>query len=300
MDSTARELIVEYAQSKFTKELYDELMASFMVLDAFVYQGLDDDLIDILNGIEEDSDVIQDEFLECVNRHLTKVLRSHQVYLSDDAELSQKNQILAVLFRLQRLEDPVPPLRILETLDTNEAKFAKLVNAYSEMDESQATVVIESVDDSLLKNLMTHLYAAEEESENDLQTNSHYLELKTLKANLKDFCTVNGAENLAAEMMENGIEAGLSVRLYYPFVKEHLVTEDDTQTAKNIISLFLMAIDTYKDPVVVYRKYSEQLIPSVDRIVKIEVKIGELLNQLYQYQEAQNAARSLSVVQHPA
>ena len=271
-----------------------------MILDAFSYQVLDDDLVDILNDIEEEDDVVQERFLECINIHLTKVLRSHQVFLADDADLYSKNQILAVLYRLQHLEDPVPPLRILETLASNEEKLAKLIEIYSELDETQATVAIESVDDSLITNVMTFLYAAEEKNETDLLANENYKNLTQLKANLKDFFTVHGKDNLAYEMMTNGIEPGLSIKLYYPYIKEHLVVEDNLLTAKNILSLFLFSIDTYKEPVVIYRKYSEQLITPADRIIKIEVKIAELLNQLYQYQEAQNAARSVFVVQHQA
>ena len=300
MDSTARELILEYISEKLTNELRDELCASFMILDAFVYQALDDDLVDILNDLEEEDDIVQEKFLDCVNSHLTKVLRSHQVFLADDANLYSKNQILAVLYRLQHLEDPVPPLRILETLTSNEEKLAKLIETYSELDETQAIVAIESVDDSLINNVMTFLYAAEEANESDLSLNENYSDLMRLKNNLKDFFTVHGNDNLAYEMMKNGIEAGLSIKIYYSYIKEHLVTEDDLQTAKNILSLFLFSIDTYKDPVVIYRKYSEQLIHPADRIVKIEVKIADLLSSLYQYQEAQNAARSVSVVQHQA
>lgn len=298
MFSSSKDQIMAYLAGTFSQEMRDEIAASFMVMDAFSYQDLEDDLIDILNDFEaDDDDLTQAKILETVNKHLTKLLQCHQVALFEEASIAIKNQILSVLFRLQKLEDPTPVLRLLETQLSNEEKLAKIVEMYSEATETEVLENLEEVGDGLLSNLMTFLYEVEERLGTD-EVVFENQEMKQLKTTLRDFFTVNGNDNLAFDMIYNGIEPGLSIKIYYPYIQENIIVADDLTTAKNLLSLFLMSADTCQDPLSIYHKYSEQLIHDPDRIVKIEVKLGELLNKLRQYQEAQDVARSVSFLVH--
>ena len=298
MFSSARDEIAAYMSATFAPEMRDEISASFMVLDAFSYQDLEDELSDILNDLDaDDTDLTQEKFVACINKHLLKLLSCHQILIDEDASISLKNQILAVLFRIQTIEDPTPILRLLESSHPNEVKFAKTVEEFSEATETEVLEALVSIDEKFLINLMTHLYAIEEAIENEEFINPSP-EQKNLKENLKDFFAVHGNECLGFEMIYNGIEPGLSIKIYYPYIKDNIIVDDDLVTAKNILSLFLMSKDTFTDPLGIYTKYSEQLIHNADRILKIEVKIGELLSKLHQYQEAKNVARSVSVIQH--
>lgn len=295
MFSDDRETIQAYLATRFSESMSDELNASFMVLDSFQYTKLDERLIDIVNDYNKDeTEVVQMKVLEAFHQSLNEVLRAHQVFLSEDTPLVAKNQVLAVLYRLQRLEDPVPPLKVLETQLNNEEKFSRLVNMYSHLREVDVMESIENVGDDLLKNLMNFLYT-QEESQQELPVVN-----KELNQTLKDFFDHISKENVAYELIQNGVMTGLSVKIYYPYVKDKLITQDDKETAINLLSLFLMSIDTYKEPLEIYRQYGDNLIESKDRIMKIEVLIGEMLTQLYQYQGAKDVARSVSVVQHQA
>ena len=119
-----------------------------------------------------------------------------------------------------------------------------------------------------------------------------------LVKNLKDFFIVHGTDCLAHRMLDNGVQPGWSSRLYYPFTKDLLVVPDDNQTAKNLLSFFFFAIDTFNDPLKVYHVVSDHLLTGTERITRIEVKIVDMINAVRQYQKAQNDARQVSVVQH--
>lgn len=300
MLSSTRDQINGYLTEMFSPELRDELLASFMVFDAYEHGTVEDELTDIFNDIDNDQDdLTKDKVFACISDNLTVILRKHNISLADDVSLHTKNQILAVLYRLQHVEDPVSPLRILESMETNEVKLSKIIEQYSDLPETVALESIEEVSESFIKRLMTLLYDIEEKLANATEEErSVDPELVSLKKNLKDFFTVHGKDSLGFDMVVNGIESGLPIKIYYPYIKDHLVEGDDDTVAKNLLSLFFMGKDTFSDPLQVFRKYSEQLITPIDRIIKIEVKLGELLNKLHQYQEAQSAAKSISVVQH--
>lgn len=297
MDQFFSDAVEEYVINTFTPEMAGEIRGSMMVFDAFEYPVFDQEVADIVYYDDDvPSDEVQLQFTACLHKHLNSILRQHRVRLNSDADVRVKNQILGVLYRLQHLEDPVPVLRILESSLSPEEQFAKIVSIYGQVTETDVLVALESLDEVMLSTLQAYLY---EQENKDNEVIVSPAKAKMVE-NLKDFYHCHGTDNLGYEMMENGIVIGHPLSLYYPYIKDNIVTPDDKQTAENILSFFYIAEDTWLDPMKVYRASSEKLIGDTSRIVKIETIIADMLNALTQYQKAKDDARKLSVVQHQA
>ena len=293
MDEDLMDVVHGYIAQTFSEELQVEIQNSFALFDAFEHRQAYVYLPDIVLDIDADNtDLTQSKFLSAIHEQLDVIFKAHQIDLSEDVELSTKNQILSVLFRLQQLEDVVPVLRILESSFSDEEKIAKIVEAHSELDEASVLIAIESIHSSTLEQLQSFLYIQEEKEEKELEIDSGIL--NEIQLNLKDFFAICGQDNLAFEFIQSGITIGHPIKLYNPYVKEYLIVKEDLQSAKNLLSLFLMAQDTYQDPLQIYRTYSESLVLDTEQRMRIETQMAALLNELHHYQEAQDVAKRVS------
>ena len=293
MDEDLMDVVQGYIAQTFSEQMQAEIQNSFALFDAFEHRQAYVHLPDIVLDIDADNtDLTQLKFLSSVNEQLDVIFKAHQIELEEDTELYVKNQILSVLYRLQMLEDIIPVLRILESSFSDEEKIAKIVEEYSELDEATVLVALKSVQSSTLETLQSFLYTQEEQQEKKPEIDPEVF--KQIQNTLKDFFVICGQDNLAFEFIQSGMSIGYPVKLYYPYVKEYLITDNDTQSAKNLLSLFLMAQDTYHDPLQVYRIYSEALVLDLEQRMRIETQMGALLNELRHYQEAQDVAKRVS------
>ena len=293
MDEDLMDVVHGYIAQTFSEELQAEIQNSFALFDVFEHRQAYVHLPDIVLDIDADNtDVTQLKFLSAIHEQLDVIFKAHQIDLSEEVELSTKNQILSVLFRLQQLEDVVPVLRILESSFSDEEKIAKIIEAYSELDEASVLIAIESIHPSTLEQLQSFLYSQEERVEKEPEIDHQVF--SEIQSNLKDFFSICGQDNLAFEFIQSGISVGRPIKLYYPYVKEYLIVKEDLQSAKNLLSLFLMAQDTYQDPLQIYRTYSESLVLDTEQRMRIETQMAALLNELHHYQEAQDVAKRVS------
>jgi len=300
MESPPDEQIDEYIETHLSPELSDEINASFILFDAFEYQNPYVKMLDVLNDLSnEDSEITQREFLEVFSTGLDELLQAHQVVVFPETDLSTKNQILAVLYRLQKLEDPIPVLKILESDKSDEEKLAAIIDQYSLLSEGEVLSAVESIQPSSLQVLQTYLYG-QEKSEEEPKTNEEIQKSDLLIKNLRDYIHIAGEGSLAEEMMVNGINPGKNFDLYYPFIASLIENPDDGVIAKNILSAFFMSSNTFSEPLKAYRAFSEKLVHDSARIPKIEIKISGLLEDLRNYQKVTHEARSLSPIQHQA
>lgn len=295
MNEGLRDEIDSFIEERFSEERHHDLEDALSLFDAFEYAGIYQKLSDVLGDLrDEEADSIELKFLGAFEESYAFLFGQHQITLESDVSFSIQNEILGVLYRLQNSEDPVPVLRLLESSFSEEEIFAKIVESFSMVDEATVLSSVKEIEPSSLRILQTFLYQKEtmasEEEQLDPETKAQ------LVKNLKDFFEVHGKEALAFEMITNGIEVGYTLKLYYPFIKDVLVTEDDTTTAKNLLSFFFLGSDTFNDPLKVYQQQSETLFHSYssERIMRVEVLLGKLLNDLRQYQKAHHDAKRIS------
>jgi len=294
MDQNTQELIDTYIDENFSSELQKDLNDLLALCDAFEYSALYREFPDVIYDVEaEDKDQTRLKVLSLFIEASDALFSAHQIKVVDFATLSERNQILSVLHVLQSIEDPTPVLRILESSFSEEEQFGKIIESYSTLDLARVLTVVESIDPSTLKLLQKLLYQKEELIE-EVGTLTEEVKAR-LVSNLKDFFHVHGDDNIAFEMIQNGITIGFPLRLYYPYVGEHLVLESDEATAKNLLSFFFMSYDTFNDPLKVYYAHSESLLGGKghNRIQKVEQLLMKLLSDLRSYQKAKDDAARL-------
>lgn len=291
MDHNAQEPIDTYSSENFSSELQKDLSDTLALCDAFEYSAIYREFPDVIYDVEaEDKEKTRLKVLSLFVEATDALFSAHQIEVVDFATLGERNQLLSVLHLLQSIEDPTPVLRILESSFSEEEQFAKIVESYSTLDEAIVLSLVESIDPSTLKILQSVLYQKEELLD---EVNSLSDEIKAkLVGNLKDFFHVHGEENIAFEMIQNGITIGFPLKLYYPYVGEHLVSESDEHTAKNLLAFFFMSYDTFNDPLKVYYEHSENLLSGKGhgRIQKVEQILMKLLSDLRSYQKAKDDA----------
>lgn len=293
MDEDLMDVVQGYIAQTFSEPMQIEIQNSFALFDAFEHRHAFVHLPDVVLDIDaENTDLTQLKFLSSIHEQLDVIFKAHQIEIEEEIELFIKNQILSVLYRLQVLEDVVPVLRILESSFSDEEKFSKIIEEYSELDEATVLSSLKSIQASTLEGLQSFLYNQEERQEKTPEVDPEVF--KQIQDTLKDFFAIHGQDNLAFEFIQSGMVIGHAIKLYYPYVKEYLITDNDQQSAKNLLSLFLMAQDTYQDPLQVYRIYSEALVLDIEKRMRIETQIGALLNELRHYQEAQDVAKRVS------
>lgn len=297
MDNEVKELLNIYVTQTFSPELQKEYRNCFLLFESFEYARPFEELHDIVLDVDADnSDYTQIKFGLCIDEHISELYRSYRMECDQTAPLTDRIETLAVLIRLPYLEDPSPVLAILETMNSPEEKIARVCDLFSDIDEGRALSLLTKVDESLISKIQENLYEKEQylKSVEDLRVSS------LMMKEIKDFFEVFGEENLAYDLLSSTVTIGNEFDLYLPYVKEYLVVDDDQQTAINILSIFFMSIDTWNDPLMAYRKYSEDLLIPTGRIVKIEVALSDALNKLRSYQKANDEAQRLSLVQHQA
>lgn len=301
MSNGIREELETYLYLSYSQEALVDYMAALMLFDAFEFSRPYEVFADILfDTSDDDPEETRDKITNAFHKMLDGLFSAHRINLLEDVDLQTKNTILGALFRLQNFEDPTPILLILESDRPTLEKFARIIETMTSLDEGKILSAIEDVDESSLKVLQNFLYKKEETAASQ-ETDEDADKKKKLVDNLKDFFTACGEDNLAFQMVQNGIIPGHELRLYHPYVKEMIESTDEDQTAKNILSFFFMGVDSFLEPMLKYRNVSEQLVHGdATKIMRIETKMSVLLNKLVQYQKAKNDAKSISVVQHSA
>lgn len=295
MDQNASELIDSFISENFSAECQHDIRDTLALCDSFEYDQVYQQFQDILFDADADEkDATRLKVVALFKDSTDALFSAHQIELADEATLSDRNQILGVLILLQSIEDPTPILRILESSYSEEEQFSMIVECHSTLDQAKVLEILVRIEPSTLKILQDLLYAKEELLDS-ISTISEEVKGRLVK-NLRDFFEVHGKDNLAHQMLENGIEAGYPLKLYYPYIHEHLISESEEETALNLLSLFYMSYESFNDPVKTYYKYSERLFTgkSITVIAKVESLLTNYSTKVRDYQKALEDAQRLT------
>lgn len=297
MSFELQEEIVEYITRTYPDPFQELLKAALSLFDAFEHTEIYDRIRDVLYDPEsDDPDVLSTHFVSLFEQSVNELLAAHQIKCFDEVQLTYRIQILASILMVMNVEDPTPYLRILETDLSNEEQFAKILESFLPIDEAEVMSSVEEVHDEFLTRLRLYLAEREAQLEND-QMDSDIPE--ELFETLKLYFQVVGGQNLAGEMLKNGMRAGWPIETYLPYVKDYLKDLNTTELARDFLGLFFMSSDMYQQPLLAYRKHSEMVLSQVDQIQAVESAMMEHLNTIAQLNGANHVARSLSSTLDP-
>lgn len=293
MFNNLSEVIEEFILSNYTVEMASVYRDSLSLLSAFEYSTVYEKLSDVLfDPYAENGDLASLSFHEVVKESVFHVLKEHSVALFDEVELDKANRILSALLNLQVTEEFVPLLRIIESNQVSEETFAKIIDVSTNLGVGDIMQMVDSDNSNIEKSIEgIKLFLQERESE----TSDSETDTSDIRKGLEDYFHACGTDNIAHQLVSSGMLVGQSAAVYYPYVDEVLITDNDEQTAKNLVSFFLMASDTYSSPLESYRKYSESLIHDSARVSRIEEFIGREISKRLQYQTAMKETKSIQI-----
>ena len=285
------EVIETFTSSNYSLEMQVIYKDSLALMDVFEYSAIYEQLIDVLFDPEsEDPELASLRFHESMVAGVRKVLEEHSVHVFDDVSLDQINKILSALVLIQTVEDYVPILRIFEANHNPEETFGMVVENLTDLDMATAMTLVDSEHLHFPRALegIKQFLMDKEKSETSPSPDE-----SALRKQMEIYFQACGTDNIAYLLLTSGMMLGQSAAVYYPYVDEGLVTENDEETAKNLLSFFLMASDTSATPLQSYRRYSESLIQRPERIARVEEFFMKELAKYEQYKAALRDAQSI-------
>lgn len=281
------ELLQSFVSTYFTEELQQEIRRSFSLFDFFEYDQAYSGFIDIImNESNLGGDAMRDLFIEELHRKCNFVLDQHELELSEETTIPEKNEFMQALAQLQHLEDYTGVIRTLENMEQDEIQFAQIVSELSMLSETQVLSLVVNFNPRVLKILKEFIYS--KESETPAEPNAKLI------ANLRMFDAVFGQNHIGYHLMRAEVRLNERFESYLSYVKDELVVEDDEQCALNILSLIYLSNDGFNSPLTVYRKYSHHLLQNLDRVSRVEVKVLNLLGRMNERKQAEDEKARLT------
>lgn len=291
MFNNSMEVIQTFTSSNYSLEMQEVYQDSLALMDAFEYSAIYEQLDDVLFDPEsEDPELANLRFHETMVRGIRKVLEEHSIVLFDEVSLNQANKILSSLYLIQAVEDHVPILRILESGQFAEETFGKIVEQLTDLDMGTVMGLVDSEASLLPKALegIKQFLMDRDAAIADVPADHSESRLR-----MEEYFQACGTDNIAYLLLSSGMMLKQEAVVYYPYVDGGLITDNDEETAKNLLSFFLMSEDTFQMPLESYRKYSESLLHDNARIPRVEEFFMKELAKYEQYKTAQREARSI-------
>ena len=291
MFNNTMEVIQTFTSSNYSLEMQQVYQDSLALMDVFEYNAIYEQLNDVLFDPEsEDPELANMRFHETMLQGIRKVLEEHSIVLFEEVRLDQANKVLSSLFLIQSVEDYVPILRILESNQMPEETFGMVVEQLTDLDTGTLMVMVDSEKSNLpqaLEGIKRFLQDKEAVSAPPAVDVSEY------RKRMEEYFQACGTDNIAYLLLSSGMMLEQTAAVYYPYVDEGLVTDNDEDTAKNLLSFFLMSADTFAAPLESYRRYSEYILHDTARIPRVEEFFMKELAKYEQYKTAQRDARSI-------
>lgn len=284
------DIIALFVESYYNEEQADDINKSLDLFDYFEYNQAFPGLLDIvMEHSTTSNENLIDSFTAAINQRLNFLLEQHTVKLIDDATIDQKNQILNALGHLQKMQDYSGIIGVLESLEDDTDKLVSILGDHVLMDETELMTLIVGFSEDLLTKLKEFIYAREEAQPSDEEP----ARLDIL-SNLRLFNEFTEGKSLAASALEAGSRIAERFSTYFAFFNEDIVVADNDATAANLLSVLFMSIDGYNSPLLVYRKYSLNILNDLNRVSKVEVSLLNLIAKYSEFKRAKHEATRLS------
>jgi hypothetical protein len=274
-----------FIETAYADELVDTIKNSFDIMDAFNYDYNEQDFIRPLMEVENQStDYMHDMFLSILNHKLDLVLKEHTIVLNN-AKLYQKNEFLEALFVIQHLNDYSPILYLLESDLEADEKLAEIIAQLSTLTPSEVISIVDNYDEEILEVLKQYIYQSQptETSETDSVT-------KQIITKYKEFYNYLVATNtdipIGVDYFEAGILPGLEFKAYLHYFNELTENTNISKLSLDILSILLLARDSYLNPLTGYRDNSGLIFSELELISKIDASLTGHINKFETYKQA--------------
>lgn len=283
-------LIIDFITAYFTYDLQVEIYRSFRLLNDYEYNDAFAGFVDIINNESYVSaEDMKDQFIIELNSKLNFILKEHTIELTNEATIFDKNEILVAFLLIQDLEDYTGIISLLESFESKEEKLSLILSDLTMLDQAKVLELVVSFSDTMLDTLKQFIY----EIENNKPEKANGSKFITIN-NLKQLFSCLGKDNLGYLLAKSGVIVGERFETYLPYTDKDLVANTDEQTALNILSLIYMSSDGINNPLLLYRKYSFQILQDLNKVSRIEVLVVSMVNKLNEFKKALHEKDRLS------
>lgn len=260
-----------YIKSTYGPEKVDLLIACFQVLEDYNLEDYEIGFMDLLMEADnKDPYQAQLEFELLVKNNLLNLLYIQGVHLNDEVDLITLKEISASLLLIQNIEDKQSALDIVEADFPTEEKLCELFQLVSIFSVDRFIVAIDSVDEGVFMKLREIFTEEIKESIVDEEQQDIINRLKLLKSYL------NMDDAVAFKLIRKSVSVGMKFDFYFNYLKNKLDDMETDRAAAELVAMFTMSRDTYKDIIVQFSKRSNLMFLDLDRLSRVNVKLVKI------------------------
>ncbi len=275
------ELINIFVESNFTQETQEDIFQSLGLFRVFNYLEPFPVIEQILmTGSLQETTAMVDGFINVITAAQDYLLDRHGITLSSETTLAFNNVVLKVLFQLQRLQDPEPVLKTLETMNDDMEKITEIFAMFSEVPQTTFLQIVETVRPICLVMLSDFLYT----QESNMQLASS--PLPRIKEMVHLFKDVYGIPLPVRAVLDSDTVMGETFNLYLPLYDElREQVADEELLVQSLLFLLLYSSDGVMDPMKTFSIHADYLVSDLTVGNRLERVLGEMYNKLLRHKE---------------
>ncbi len=275
------DLITLFVQENYTDQQAEDIFETIGLLRLFNYLDPFLEIQDLLMSESlHDTCFMTDKMTYILLGAQAYLIDRHGVTMTDETTLAFNNTVLRNFFQLQRLEDPVPVLRVLESTFDDFHKFCEIMEMFSSIPVTTYMQIVETVRPICLKLLAEYLYSQEETQKLAAE------DIPLIKANVRLFCKVFGINQAVRIIMDSDTIMGEEFELYLPLYDElrEQVT-DEAVLIETLVFLLLYSSDGNTQPIQTFNAYANRLVPDLVTANRLGKVIAEMITKMTRYKE---------------
>lgn len=275
------DIITHFVQVSYTEETQEDIFQTLGLLQVFNYLEPYPVLHDIISMHSySDPSVMVDDFMSTLLVSQQYLLDRHGVTLTDETTLSFNNTFLRVLLQLQKLDDPVPVLKILETDNDRVYKFCMIAEHLSSVPITTVLSLVEDVRPVCLELLAEFLYT--QESNMEVARG----QIPSIKENVKLFKEVFGINQAIQVIINSNVVMGEEFSLYRTLFDElRQIVSDENVLVETLLFLLLYSSDGSKDPNKVYEENADYLVSDLTIANRLGITLASMYTKMIRHKE---------------
>ena len=248
------------------------------LLNNFEVEGFQEELMNlVLNEQMYDRNEIGDIACSKASQFLSYLIQQHGIMVSDSCDFKDLYIIANAIYRVQDWEDHSAILRITETSESAEDKFAFLMNLVETIPVTTAYTLIDEVPNGFITALeRLHEDKDDEDEEHNIPI-AYIKELRALKKYLSDMQGVDEDKVWVFQLFKQGMNFYGTFDFYYSQIVHKFDSEDAQYLAIQYLALLYSGSDSSQAVMPFWRSKNEGLIEKLDLLTKVDKLINHLI-----------------------
>lgn len=270
-----------YIRKHFIEGFSSVILKALEILISINDKEIETKLLNMVLGSDnQEASMVQDTFVNTLEKSVIKAIELHGLKLSSDTTLRESTEMLCCLFFILYLED-YTFLRNL--LDSDLEPFEKLdiiFSEYSLLEEGETFSLMEEIDDNLFERMSS---LADEKMSLDLEEDLDP-EKKVLN-DFKLFTKFVGKDTLGLSLVETGYVAGSSLSVYLPNpdVQELFSRKMEPIDIVNLVSVIMLSRESLNGIIFTLDKNLSTYLSTYNEVPSLKDRIGILVSDFVEF-----------------